>query len=342
MWRIPRPSAQKTMPFSEVTTAPFAWEGQVAGGASKPQQHNKGLEPPPEVVVQQQQLRNSAPLASPGSHSSALKTRREGLKMSPPSYEPATDPTPASSKGIPLSEMSWNNPSGTHLWSAPAQARRPAAAGGSSRRRRRGVGGGGGGGMRLPLQSPVRRLEWWQRPPSPLVSHMRPLWVSSPGPGHDNKSRDFTAAARIREPEEGEAAAGGPQQQQQRMFLLDSKSHQVSNMHRSRVRIRGLPLSSWDDVSRRFVALCVTARRRRCRLSNVFIFVRCYRRRNYPFCCNSCKALESCIHPSRAEGVAKESRDKSWSLVIYNSSSSYYIYYLYRQRCFFFKLDYTS
>lgn len=48
----------------------------------------------------------------------------------------------------------------------------------------------------LPLPSPVHALEWWRRPPSPLVWHMRPLWAVASVEGRDSPER--------RAPEDGE------------------------------------------------------------------------------------------------------------------------------------------
>lgn len=167
----------------------FAWgqQQQVASGGALKQQQQKDHDSPPEVVAQQPRLSPPAPVAPPGSHSSALQVTRQGLKMSPPSR---STPSPSSS-GLSLAKRSWNNPPEIHLWSVPAQ-----------KRKRAGAPGRGVRGTRLPLQSPVRRAEWWRRPPSPLVSHMRPLWESNSG------SEDFVESFRERAPEEGEVAAG--------------------------------------------------------------------------------------------------------------------------------------
>ena len=67
---------------------------------------------------------------------------------------------------------------------------------------------GDGRAMRLPQQSPVRRAEWWRRPPSPLAAHMRPLWDSQSGSAISG-SGDFPEAMKSMASGEGEAAAGG-------------------------------------------------------------------------------------------------------------------------------------
>lgn len=169
---------------------------------------------------------SSPPRALPGSHSSALQVSREGLKLSPPSKQlgedsnPMTDILPASKAAAPAE---------THLWIAPANKRK--------RRTspvRNGLGGGAGSDpTRIPPQSPVRPMEWWRRPPSPLLVHVRPLWQSSseysvPGSDLSTFSAKGSASpsagvarsrarARASPPSEGEAAAGG-----QAHFRLDT------------------------------------------------------------------------------------------------------------------------
>lgn len=64
-----------------------------------------------------------------------------------------------------------NNPE-HHLWSEASRA-----AGARRRRCNTALMHQGTAMDALPLPSPVRRSEWWRRPPSPLVWYMRPLWA---------------------------------------------------------------------------------------------------------------------------------------------------------------------
>eukprot|EP00903_Cladosiphon_okamuranus_P022063 g20290.t1 len=173
------------------------------------------------------------PRVPPGSHSSALQVSREGLKLSPPSKPLGDDESVLTTDILP----SWKTassalPAETHLWIAPANKRKrrtflPADCG-LGGEERGGGGGGGGDPVRIPAQSPVRPVEWWRRPPSPLLVHMRPLWQSSSEYSYSLSGSDLStfsvksaalppaggvahgrARARVSPPSEGEAAAGG-------------------------------------------------------------------------------------------------------------------------------------
>lgn len=163
----------------------------------------------PAVAVHAPASSGSSPSrAPPGSHSSVLQVSREGLKLSPPSStKPGGDPS------LTTDVLKKQAPVETHLWIAPANKRKRASPGG-------GTGAGGGGEpARIPPQSPVRPVEWWRRPPSPLLVHVRPLWQSSSGGSNSGsdlsslaalpRARNHRARARASPPSEGEAAAGG-------------------------------------------------------------------------------------------------------------------------------------
>ena len=156
--------------------------------AQPKQQPQQQFQPPP----QQQQ----APIASPGSHGAAMQAPRQSLKMSPPSSNKSLTP---SVPGLSLSKRSWHNHPEMHLWGTSDRGK-----GGPGAAERE----GDGGAMRLPQQSPVRRAEWWRRPPSPLAAHMRPLWDSQSGSAISG-SGDFPEAMKSMASGEGEAAAGG-------------------------------------------------------------------------------------------------------------------------------------
>eukprot|EP00904_Undaria_pinnatifida_P012045 jgi/Undpi1/7971/HiC_scaffold_24.g10443.m1 len=172
-------------------------EPPPAGADFKPTTQKKNKKPQPKQVPGQPP-QQQAPIASPGSHGAAMMAPRKGLKMSPPSSESLT---PSVSK-LSLTRRNWHNNPEMHLWSAA-----PAKSKGGPRMTDQGKGGGGGGSMRLPQQSPLRRAEWWRRPPSPLAAHMRPLWDS--GSAISSGSGDFPAAMKSMASGEGEAAAGG-------------------------------------------------------------------------------------------------------------------------------------
>lgn len=132
---------------------------------------------PPEVV-QRLNVIPAKGLQHGLSSSTKLQVTRQGLKL-------------PSSSSKHYGNRSWNSPPEEHLWTVPAPKRRVV--------RRR----GGGNGIRLPLQSPIRPHQWWRNPPSPLVSHMRPLWESTSGSGY--ASDDFIlSSSTSRAPEEGE------------------------------------------------------------------------------------------------------------------------------------------
>lgn len=134
---------------------------------------------PPEVI----QRLNAIPATTGLQHgssssSSTLQVTRQGLRLS-------------SSSSKHFGNRSWNSPPEEHLWTVPAPKRRISR------------GRGGGNGVRFPLQSPIRPHQWWRNPPSPLVSHMRPLWESASGSGYT--SDDFIlSSSTTRAPEEGE------------------------------------------------------------------------------------------------------------------------------------------
>ena len=172
-------------------------EPPPAGADFKPTTQKKNKKPQPKQVPGQPP-QQQAPIASPGSHGAAMMAPRKGLKMSPPSSESLT---PSVSK-LSLTRRNWHNNPEMHLWSAA-----PAKSKGGPRMTDQGKGGEGGGSMRLPQQSPLRRAEWWRRPPSPLAAHMRPLWDS--GSAISSGSGDFPAAMKSMASGEGEAAAGG-------------------------------------------------------------------------------------------------------------------------------------
>ncbi|CAM9801790.1 unnamed protein product [Ectocarpus fasciculatus] len=103
----------------------------------------------------------------------------------------------------------------------------------------------GGRPARVPAQSPLLPVDWWRRPPSPLVSHARPLWRSSSGSfastptfaaaaaaeaaaattGLRKRARSSPAGATASLPSEGEAAGGGSS-----LFRLDSTQSARSMM----------------------------------------------------------------------------------------------------------------
>lgn len=78
--------------------------------------------------------------------------------------------------------------------------------------------------IKLPLQSPIRQVQWWRRPPSPLVSHMRPLWESNAGGDHIIVDLGTPGMKKIprRAPEEGEE--------------MDEESRQLPRTRGSQVR----------------------------------------------------------------------------------------------------------
>lgn len=174
------------------------------------------------------------PMAPPGSHSSAMKVARKGLKMSHPSAATTTTTTTTTSTATTTSlprvdrpTIHSSNPSrleshpnqdkksksnlvsshrnflpdnvveDLHIWSRKARPRsRHSAAGSIDGTMEEERWEGPASSNRLPLQSPVRKAEWWRRPPSPLAFHMRPLWESSSGSGY--VSDDSPSAVRDR------------------------------------------------------------------------------------------------------------------------------------------------
>ncbi len=212
----------------------------LAGGSRRERRAGPNLPPPPQQTAKTPHKEMPAAAAvhhPPGSHSASLRVSRDGFKISSPS---------GGGGGGGPGLKAYHPPSGvppeTHLWNAPAK-----------RKRGDGVGDGSSGAAALagasengpavqhslptlfPAQSPLRRVEWWRRPPSPLVSHMRPLWKSSSGgSGFDSEltssgsmpagpaaaapeapapapapAASKRARARVSPPSEGEAAAGG-------------------------------------------------------------------------------------------------------------------------------------
>lgn len=151
----------------------------------------------------------SSRLAPPGSRSSALQVSRAGLKLSPPSATAATKRLVGASadgnagaKQIGAKQPPIQSTTDIHLWSVPTIQRNnnrkspsAAAGGGAAAAAAAAADEGGGGGkgcglVRVPAQSPLRRVEWFLRPPSPLVSHMRPLWESASSSGSNLSSSD--------------------------------------------------------------------------------------------------------------------------------------------------------
>lgn len=83
----------------------------------------------------------------------------ETHRLSKPRNSAAVRMPQATADCSTLEAKSRSYPPGNHLWTKPKRRKRAAAA-----------------VSICPPRSPVHAAEWWQRPPSPMHWHMRPLW----------------------------------------------------------------------------------------------------------------------------------------------------------------------
>ncbi|CAN0229002.1 unnamed protein product, partial [Ectocarpus sp. 8 AP-2014] len=181
-------------------------------------------------------------LGLPGNHHGQAVapegSRADRLVQAPPSAAAAAAASggvgPVVAQGKHAAAPSSTTAASGHLWVAgPShqhQGKRPAAAAEVAA-----APDTGGRPTRVPAQSPLLPVDWWCRPPSPLVSHARPLWRSSSG-SYGEITPTFAAAtaaeastglrkrarssppagAAASPPSEGEAAGGGSS-----LFRLD-------------------------------------------------------------------------------------------------------------------------
>lgn len=159
-------------------------------------------ESPPEIINHEFD-HTRASLAATGNRAFIMRDTRRGLRM----LSSPADPESAAVADQHQTRLSLSKLSGSHsnasegnLWIIPPNDK------GKRRRPERTT---AVVEIKLPLQSPIRQVQWWRRPPSPLVSHMRPLWESNAGGDHimvDLAPPDMKKIPR-RAPEEGEEIA---------------------------------------------------------------------------------------------------------------------------------------
>lgn len=173
-------------------------------------------ESPPEIINHEFD-HTRASLSASGNSAFVMRDTKRGLRMLS-----STDPESAAVADQHRTRLSLSKLSGSHsnapegnLWIIPpndkGKRRRPERTTAVVK-------------IKLPLQSPFRQVHWWRRPPSPLVSHMRPLWESNAGGDHIIVDLAPPGMKKIprRAPEEGEE--------------IDEESRQLPRTRGSQVR----------------------------------------------------------------------------------------------------------